>query len=222
MPAMVRYDKPVRMLAVCLSALAGYVDAVGFMETGGFFVSFMSGNSTRLGVGLAQMQAYAALAAGLIFAFVFGVMTGTFIGRKAGDRRRPVVLGMVALLIASAAGTGMMGFRGAAIAFMALAMGVENAIFEEGGEVRVGLTYMTGALVKAGQHATTALQGGRKWDWVPHLCLWLGLTTGAVVGALAYLALGLSSLWIAALTAAVLSPVAWSLSRSLMDSETAS
>lgn len=30
----------------------GYVDAVGFMMTGGFFVSFMSGNSTRLAVGL--------------------------------------------------------------------------------------------------------------------------------------------------------------------------
>lgn len=42
------------MLAATLSALAGYVDAVGFMTLGGFFVSFMSGNSTRLGVGLSS------------------------------------------------------------------------------------------------------------------------------------------------------------------------
>ena len=47
------YSRKGVMLAATLSALAGYVDAVGFMTLGGFFVSFMSGNSTRLGVGLA-------------------------------------------------------------------------------------------------------------------------------------------------------------------------
>jgi uncharacterized membrane protein YoaK (UPF0700 family) len=49
-----RYDRRIRTLAAGLSALAGYVDAIGFIKLGGFFVSFMSGNSTRLGVGLAH------------------------------------------------------------------------------------------------------------------------------------------------------------------------
>ena len=63
------------MLAATLSALAGYVDAVGFMTLGGFFVSFMSGNSTRLGVGLSLGEwEHAAIAFGLIALFVVGVV----------------------------------------------------------------------------------------------------------------------------------------------------
>jgi uncharacterized membrane protein YoaK (UPF0700 family) len=41
-------------LACALSALAGYVDGIGFLHLGGLFVSFMSGNSTRMGVSLAE------------------------------------------------------------------------------------------------------------------------------------------------------------------------
>ena len=43
-------------LACALSALAGYVDGIGFIHLGGLFVSFMSGNSTRLGVMIAEMN----------------------------------------------------------------------------------------------------------------------------------------------------------------------
>ncbi|MDN6386563.1 MAG: DUF1275 family protein, partial [Corynebacterium sp.] len=35
-----------RVLAMCLSAVAGYADSIGFMFYGGVFLSFMSGNST--------------------------------------------------------------------------------------------------------------------------------------------------------------------------------
>ena len=50
-------------LACALSALAGYVDGIGYLHLGGLFVSFMSGNSTRLGVSLAagEWPTYTAL-----------------------------------------------------------------------------------------------------------------------------------------------------------------
>jgi uncharacterized membrane protein YoaK (UPF0700 family) len=38
------------VLAGWLAALAGIVDAIGYLHLGGLFVSYMSGNSTQLAV----------------------------------------------------------------------------------------------------------------------------------------------------------------------------
>ena len=199
---MKRYEKPIWMFAAGLSALAGFVDAVGFIELGGFFVSFMSGNSTRLGVGLANAGAAAALAAGLIASFVGGVVVGTVVARRAGARRGAVVLLLVAVLLGGAASLGAIGIGPVAPLLMAAAMGAENAVFEREGEVSIGLTYMTGTLVKLGQRLTDALLGGPSFGWLPYLLLWAGLAAGAAAGAAIHPRLGLGALWIAAAAAA--------------------
>lgn len=195
---MTRYDRRLRSLAACLSAVAGFVDAVAFIHLGGFFVSFMSGNTTRLGVGLAENGWAAAVAASLIVAFVVGVIAGSTIGHAAKEHRRPAVLLFVALALASAAALGALGFGAEATLLMALAMGAENAVFESDGEVHIGLTYMTGTLVKMGQRIATAFRGGDALAWTPYFSLWIGLAAGAFAGALAYPRIGLESLWIAA------------------------
>jgi uncharacterized membrane protein YoaK (UPF0700 family) len=204
---MTRYDKRVIALAVCLSALAGYVDALGFLKLNGFFVSFMSGNSTRLAVGLARGAPDAAMAAGLIVVFVVGVVLGSLTGHFAGARRRPAVLGGVALLLALAAGLNALGASRGAVIAMGLAMGAENAVFEEDGEVRIGLTYMTGTLVKVGQRLATALRGGSPFAWASYLWLWVGLAAGGIAGAVSYSYVGLGGLWVAAVIAAGLAVV---------------
>jgi uncharacterized membrane protein YoaK (UPF0700 family) len=205
---MVRYDRRTQALAVCLSALAGFVDAIGFINLGGFFVSFMSGNSTRLGVGLAEGSANARVAFGLIATFVAGVVLGSLLGRRAGTRRRVIVLAAVAVLLTIAAGLGAVGLGRPAVVFMALAMGAENTVFEEDGEVRIGLTYMTGTLVKVGQRIAGAMTGGAPFAWAPFLILWIGLACGALAGAAIYARVGLAALWIAAVLAAALVLVA--------------
>lgn len=195
---MTRYDKRVQALAIGLSALAGYVDAIGFIQLRGFFVSFMSGNSTRLGVGLIERSHDAAVAAGLIALFVTGVIAGSLTGNFAKPHRRPVVLMLVAgLLIAAAAGAAT-GTTEVAIIAMVLAMGAENAVFEHDGELHIGLTYMTGTLVKLGQQVAAAIMGGPRFTWVSYGLLWAGLVAGAVTGAASYNLLGLTCLWIAA------------------------
>lgn len=90
------------------------------------------------------------------------------------------------------------------MAFVVLAMGVENAVFQRQGDVGVGLTYMTGTLVRMGQRIATALCGGPKWEWVPFRLLWAGLAAGAAAGAISYVSWGSAALWFAAISAAAL------------------
>jgi uncharacterized membrane protein YoaK (UPF0700 family) len=202
---MLRYSKPAIALAVTLATIAGYIDAIGFLSLGGFFVSFMSGNSTRLAVGLASNGNAAAIAAGLIGCFLLGVIVGSLTGRMARRRRRSAVLLLVAVLLAAAAGLGEAGLGLLAALAAAAAMGAENATFEREGEVSIGVTYMTGALVKLGQRIASALTGGDRLAWVRYALLWLGLIAGAVAGAATFPVLGLRGFWIASLAAAVLS-----------------
>ena len=57
-----------------LAAVAGYVDAIGFILSGGLFVSFMSGNSTQAGVESIAGHPMTAVVAGVIvLCFVLGV-----------------------------------------------------------------------------------------------------------------------------------------------------
>ena len=192
-------DRPSRLLAVGLSALAGYIDAVGFLHLGGFFVSFMSGNSTRLGVGLSGAAPDALLAGMLIAAFVLGVVAGSLLGHRAGRRRKGVVLALVAALLAAAAALGPDGRPGAPLSWATLvatlAMGAANTVFERDGDIPFGVTYMTGALVKVGQRLALALHGGPPLGWLLHAALWLGLVAGAAGGSLAYARFGLGALW---------------------------
>jgi uncharacterized membrane protein YoaK (UPF0700 family) len=189
-------------MAACLSGVAGFVDAIGFLKLGGFFVSFMSGNSTRLGVGLgdAAMQ-QAGLAAVLIGLFLAGVIAGALVARLGPTGRGPV-LALVATLLIAAASAFSLSMDSLGVACLALAMGAENAVFQRDGEVAVGLTYMTGALVKAGQRVAAALTGGDRWAWGPYLLLWGSLTMGAALGAASYARFGALAAWApAALTA---------------------
>ncbi|MDR6128196.1 uncharacterized membrane protein YoaK (UPF0700 family) [Sphingomonas sp. SORGH_AS802] len=208
---MIRQRKPLWVLAAGLAMLAGYVDAIGFLRLGGLFVSFMSGNSTQLGVAIAGHAGGVAVAAGLLACFVLGVVLGARVALAAGRRRKPAVLALVTLLLALATLVGTMTAAPmAALFLLALAMGAENNVFQRGGEVSVGVTYMTGTLVKLGQNLAMASAGGPRWRWLPYLLLWAGLVAGAVTGAALYPLHGLYALWGAVAAAGVLTVMAWS------------
>ena len=196
------------LLACALSALAGYVDAIGFLHLGGLFVSFMSGNSTRMGVSLAEGQwSSAAESLGLIALFVVGAAAGSLIVLGRGVNRQPWVLLAEALLLAAGALAYALDRSNTAVAAIVLAMGLENAVFQIQGGGGLGLTYVTGALVKVGQLLARALTGGARWDWVPNFLLWAALVMGSVCGALGYHWINLAAIWFAAGAALMLSAI---------------
>jgi uncharacterized membrane protein YoaK (UPF0700 family) len=203
-PAMHMLDRRAQALAASLAALAGFMDAVGFLGMGGFFVSFMSGNSTRIGVGVATEAAAAVVAGALVLAFLLGALLGSLAARRAGSWRKPAVLALVAVALAGGAAFHHTGAVPGAFALVALAMGATNMVFQRDGEVAFGLTYMTGTLVRIGQRLADALSGGARWGWLPWLLLWLGLVAGGVLGAVAWLRFAGGALWIGCAIAALL------------------
>lgn len=177
-------------LAVTLSSVAGYLDAVGFIELKGHFVSFMSGNTTDLAAQLGTGYLTSIwLVAGLLVSFMAGVVIGA-VAARFGDGRITVLVTTTILLVLTCVIAVVTDPATAAAAGLPAAMGAMNAVFLNNGEVSIGLTYMTGTLVKAGQQFVEGLAGGKKWLWLRNLSLWTALAAGGVIGALMHRLIG--------------------------------
>jgi uncharacterized membrane protein YoaK (UPF0700 family) len=189
-------------LVACLSVLAGMTDAIGFMATGDF-VSFMSGNTTRMAVAISDGELGLVLRLLLLVAtFVVGNALGVVVSRLAGHRALPLLLSIGALLCASAAWP----FEQQLPALVAaiIAMGMLNAAVEEVNGLPIGLTYVTGALSRFGRGLGRWLLGERRNGWRVQLVPWSGMFAGAVLGALLEQHLGLQALYVSGLFAALL------------------
>ncbi|MGH8465739.1 MAG: YoaK family protein, partial [Pseudomonas sp.] len=175
-----------------LSVLAGMTDAIGFMATGDF-VSFMSGNTTRLAVSLGEGDASLVLRIGaLLLAFVVGNALGVVVARLSGRRPWPL-LSLIAALLALAALLPAAWQLPALIAAVT-AMGMINAVVEEVNGLPIGLTYVTGALSRFGRGLGRALLGERRHGWRVQLIPWAGMFAGAVAGALLEQRFGIAAL----------------------------
>lgn len=190
-------DLPRLSLSVILAGLAGWVDAVGYLHLGGTFVSFMSGNSTLLGLAIGREHlAAAAGPAVVILCFVAGAFGGRLLPVVLGRWRHAGLTGAEAGLLAAAAV--LADSDGAPLVSavpLALAMGAQNAGPRQVGGLAVGLTYVSGVLVRLGSSLADAClgraDGGR---WPLYAAVWVALTVGAAVGAVAWTRLGASAL----------------------------
>ncbi len=173
-------DRCAYALAFALLAVAGAVDAIGFLHFRTFYVSFMSGNTTQAAVALGQTDwSLATQGTMIIAAFVVGVVAGDLV-TGTSSRRRPLTLTTEAVLVLLAAGFGP-GLTSSIL--LALAMGMHNSLMLRVEGVGVALTYVTGTLVHVGRGIAALLAGRRGRDPIwPYVGMCLALTLGAVAG----------------------------------------
>jgi uncharacterized membrane protein YoaK (UPF0700 family) len=194
---------PLRDLSVglVLTGTAGFIDAVGFIALGGFYTSFMSGNTTQLGTGLASGTGWGlALPAGLVALFFVGSYLGSLAAQMTGRWGPVVTLGIVVAGIATSLGLHAAGY-GPAQSMLALAgaAGAQNAVLRPSGAARLGATFVTGTLFAAGQDLAKATIGDApRWRWAQHLLVWGSLCAGALIGGLAYGQWQMSALYVPA------------------------
>jgi oxalate decarboxylase len=199
---------PQASLALVATFVAGLLDAVGFVQLSGLFVSFMSGNSTHLGMSLARADWAAVLAAlGVVGAFSAGALGGTLAYDAASPdwRLRLVLLGELVLVLL-AMGLVVLGQATAGLALVAFAMGWQNLVHRSVAGADIGRSFITGALFGLGQAGARAIRGtgpvGAVWAYG---AAWLAFVIGAAAGALILMRLGLiEALAVAATLVAVL------------------
>ncbi|GJD48930.1 hypothetical protein OPKNFCMD_1656 [Methylobacterium crusticola] len=206
------------VVGLLLTAMAGYVDAVGFLRLDGLYTSFMSGNTTQLAVTLVRPQAGVALEIGLLLAaFVAGGLAGSLAAILVPERwATAAVLAAeaAALLLALATATALPEPRLAA-PLLAAAMGAQNAALGRVAGFRPGVTFVTGTLFALSHGLALAFaRRGPALGWLPDACTWAALLAGAAGGSAAYLSHGLLALalpaaGITALLAASLALAAW-------------
>lgn len=209
---MITLDRQRRLFAAALGALAGYVDATGYLSADRYFVSFMSGNTTRFATDAIVAPSRAIIPVLLIGGFVLGVAAGGVTAHRAGRWRKPAVLGLVTLLLGMASGLGLAGQTGAMMMALVLAMGALNtAVYGQGNPV--ALTYLTGALVRMGQWLADRITRRDGPSAGPYLLLWSALAGGAALGALVFTHIGAASLLASTALAAGLMLLGWRIAR---------
>jgi uncharacterized membrane protein YoaK (UPF0700 family) len=188
-------------LGILLTAIAGWVDATGFISLGGFYVSFMSGNTTQLGIGLSRFDMdLVRLPAILVACFVLGAFLGTLVHAVSGRWNLPTILLIEGILLAFAIAFSLLQIPlvGAAQP-LAMAMGAQNAALRSDSGQRIGGTFVTGTVFGLGEKlALWCLGRGGLGPALRHALGWSALATGAAAGTFGFAASGMLALTVPA------------------------
>ncbi|OYX75138.1 MAG: hypothetical protein B7Y95_03715 [Rhizobiales bacterium 32-66-11] len=181
------------VLATLMTGAAGYVDAVGYAQAGGLYLSFMSGNTTRLGTALAALNLHVLLGTAMVIcAFVIGAVAGTLVVEAPVRRPMLAVLGVEIALLCGALALVAAGSLMPPLFLISIAMGMQNSAHQVVLGADVGKSFVTGTLFSFGQSLVAAAKGRVR----PMACAiyglsWLTFIAGVALGALTVTAFGL-------------------------------
>lgn len=173
--------------ALTLTGLSGFLDAAAFVRFNHLYVSFMSGNSTHLGISIANLAVPDLVAVlGVISAFVAGAAIGTAVADRVGSRLIGRVLALEAALFAAAILASLTGLSLPCVMIVALTMGIQNVLHQAVGGVDVGKGFVTGMLFRFGQSIARMAEAKLTWGSASTSLLnWLAFVGGAALGTFA-------------------------------------
>lgn len=182
---------------LALTVLSGVVDAVCYLGLGRVFTANMTGNVVVIGFAAAGAPGFSVTASLTSLAvFLAGALAGGRLAAAVTRRSRllPAAIALEAVLVGAAAAvastavTSAGGGRFTAIALLALAMGIRNAVITRLSVPGLSTTVLTGTLT--GLAADSALAGGAGAHTGRRAASVLAMLGGAVAGAVLYLHTG--------------------------------
>src|ERR1700733_10450759 len=181
------------IFATLMTALAGFLDAVGYVQLQHFYVSFMSGNSTQFGMAVARANWSDVLLAGVVIgSFVVGACLATIICEVSNRFEILAVLNSELLVFLVALALAVSAYDRTALVLVALAMGAQNTLHQIVAGADVGKGFITGTFFFPGQGLAFGPRRRKPISQAAsNLLSWLAFIGGAAVGTLVLGAIGL-------------------------------
>lgn len=183
-----KYDSEIK-LSWMLAALAGFLAAIAFTHSEGYFVTFMTGNAGRSVLGWFTGDHWLSITTtALLLSFLSGVVIASICRRKVwpGHPHGALLLTSGSLLASTLLDLAEAGpslpVPLVPILLVAFGVGALNTTFVRNGEVSIPLSYVTGTLVKLGQGIERHIAGGSIHEWFGNLMLLLSYMFGAALG----------------------------------------
>lgn len=173
------------LLSSVLVLLAGFIDSIGYLGLGKVYLSFMSGNSTKLGIALFEAD-YALWAATgtVVLLFIAGAFVGTFITDSWGRWHLTLILSVECVLFLFAIMLSLMFHTHYIIFPIAMAMGMQNTMHQMVAHADVGKGFVSGTLFGIGQALAKAARGkAPASEWAVLALSWFIFVIGAALGA---------------------------------------
>lgn len=188
-----RERKPKALIALVLTAAAGFLDARGARELGGALVAHMSGNTAHLATRLTQDDLGGALRyvtplVGFLIGLTISIVVAEVASRRRVHRTLALVLGLELVMLlggglARALRHPLLGVFG-----WASAMGAQNATLRHVAGHQVRTTFVTGILVALTDEIVLGLlrrEPRRAEPALLHAGIWTSFLFGALGGATA-------------------------------------
>jgi len=186
-------------LAVFLAFLAGYLDAVGILKWK-IYVSFMSGNTTQLGVALSTAKSTVIITTFIVIAcFMLGIYSGTCLSLWKNSKTQKLPFYMVSgILIVY---TGLAKYYNIStllsIAIIGFSTGIMNTIVTAVGNQKINTDFVTGTLNSLARNTAMLKMSSDKTNKkiyklnaIRLLLLWIGFISGAFTAPFALVKLG--------------------------------